>query len=113
MKLILTIFIFSSLFIGCNKDSENFKPWTEDACVQHFMKKNKLYFAPYDQRGCNFYAIYNYEGSYYFVPSCCLCDMVGTILSCTNKIYALNLEGSVSKYEDFFETAVRTEVVAK
>ncbi len=114
MKSILTIFIFSTLLIGCTKDKVIFEPWTEDECIQNFIKINELQLAPFDQRGCDFYFIYNFEGSYYFSPICCFCNDIPAIYDCKNILYAAKYYGQDNQqYEDFIERAVRMNVVVK
>lgn len=102
MKSILTLFILSTLFIGCSKDKVIFESWTEDTCIQNFVKENELLLS-YESNCKPTYLIYRFEGTYFFVFGCCFCDYYACIVDCNHDIYAGH---ESQKYKDFFETAV-------
>ncbi len=108
MRSLATIFIFNFLFFSCNKEPVIFEPLTDNACIQNFMENNDLILAPSSAEDCFFYSIYKFENTYYFSLVCCVCDMITTIVDCSNDNYATM--GS-EKYDDFLIEAVKLDTI--
>ena len=104
MKHSLNILLVTFLLLSCSKkDNVICDPFTEMECINMFMEINDLKIVDANNGDCKFYSIYLFEGNYYFEYNCCVCDLIGSIINCSNELYAL---GGEEKYNNFKEKAI-------
>ena len=109
MKYSLIALFISLILSSCHKEETVLDVQIESSeCVQNFMALNDLKVAPSGEKNCFYYSIYEFENSYYFRLTWCLCDFIDSYVGCNDEIEAIIGD---DKYNVLKEKAILKNII--